>query len=206
MFKKNNKRFTLLTMLVLGTSLTSAYGCTNSNNLERSDYNSYEEYYKALTPTETSLFITEDNGDGSCTIIGYTGEVTDVIIPSSINGLSVSSIGSSAFNGIATKGNVMKVKLTSVIVPNTVSSIQENAFMGNNLTNVELPDSLNEIGVYAFRDNKLSEITLPKNLTIIGYWAFQGNNVKTVSASKISQEEIEGHKVFLDQPALVTYY
>lgn len=129
MFKRiNKKRFTLLSMLVLGVSLTSVYGCTNEP--ERSSFNSYEEYYNSLTPTETSLFITEDNGDGSCTIIGYTGDIKEIIIPSSINGLNVTSIGANAFNGIATKGNVMKVKLTSVVVPNTVTSIQVLAFMG----------------------------------------------------------------------------
>lgn len=53
------------------------------------------------------------------TITGYTGPGGDVVIPSTIGGISVTSIGDTAFYGI---------DLTSITIPDSVTSIGDDAF------------------------------------------------------------------------------
>ena len=66
-----------------------------------------------------------NNGDGTVTITGYTGPVTAVTIPNTINGLPVTSIGYDAFYNGATPGPGI---LTSVTIPDSVTSIGDFAF------------------------------------------------------------------------------
>ena len=66
-----------------------------------------------------------------------------MIIPTNINGLTVSCIGDSAFYS--------NNSLTSVTVPNGVSSIGDSAFAGcENLASVTIPGSVTSVGDYAF--------------------------------------------------------
>ena len=84
---------------------------------------------------------------------------TDLVIPASIDGYSVTSIGDYAFSGNA---------LTSVIIPDSVTSIGDHAFSGNALTSVTIPDSVTSIGVGAFHGNALTSLTIPDGVTSIG--------------------------------------
>jgi hypothetical protein len=77
------------------------------------------------------------------TITGYTGSGGTVTIPSTINGLPVTSIGDIVF--------AYYPGLTSVVIPHGVSSIGEEAFtFCENLTNVTIADSVTNIGDQAF--------------------------------------------------------
>lgn len=65
-------------------------------------------------------------------------------------------------------------QLTTVLLPNTLTSIGQFAFYNcSNLTEIHLPASLTSIGDSAFRycDN-LTEINFPDNLTSVGRYAF----------------------------------
>ena len=55
-----------------------------------------------------------------CTVTGYTGSGGDVVIPSTIEGLTVTAIANSAFLG--------ESSITSITVPEYVTSIGEAAF------------------------------------------------------------------------------
>jgi len=146
--------------------------------------------------------------NGAITITGYTGSGGAVIIPATINGLPVTSIGDEAFNG----GYLM----TSVTIPNSVTNIGQAAFNycssltviavdTNNLvyssvngvlcdknqtTLVEfpggrggsytIPDSITNIGDYAFKEVALTNVTIPDSITSIGYLAFEGYSSLTV--------------------------
>ncbi len=107
-----------------------------------------------------------DNGDGTCTIIGYTGPGGDVTIPSMINGLPVTSIGHQVFR--------YRSSLTSVTIPDSVTSIGDDAFVGcTSLTSVTIPNSVTNIGDGAFGGcTSLTSVTIPDSVTSIGYWAF----------------------------------
>lgn len=63
--------------------------------------------------------------------------------------------------------------LTSVIIPNTVTSIGEQAFIGCKLTEINIPSSVTYIGVYAFAYIKtVTSINIPKTVTAIDSDAF----------------------------------
>lgn len=63
--------------------------------------------------------------------------------------------------------------LTSIQLPDTVTSIGERAFsVCNNLANVRISNSLVSIGNYAFSSCKFTSINLPNTLTSIGIFAF----------------------------------
>ena len=64
--------------------------------------------------------------------------------------------------------------LTSVTIPNSVTSIGNSAFrFCSNLTSVTIPNSVTSIGGYAFqRCSSLTSVTIPNSVTTIGYSAF----------------------------------
>lgn len=64
--------------------------------------------------------------------------------------------------------------LTSVIIPNSVTSIGDHAFAGSDsLTSITIPASVTSIGDYAFEVcSSLESITLPSGVTSIGDYAF----------------------------------
>ena len=66
--------------------------------------------------------------------------------------------------------------LTSITIPNSVTSIGDYAFSGcSSLTSVVIGDSVTRIGKNAFRDcRSLTSITIPDGVTSIGAGAFAG--------------------------------
>ena len=97
--------------------------------------------------------------DGTIEITKYNGKGGNVVIPSSIEGKKVTSIGKNAFRGCK--------KLTTIIIPDSVKNINENAFVGcNKLTSITIPDSATSIGRAAFYDClNLISITIPNSIT-----------------------------------------
>ena len=96
-------------------------------------------------------------------IIGYAGQSKDVIIPDSVNGVRPLTIGSSAFANCG---------LTSIQMPDSITTIKGSAFYANKLTSVKLPANLKTIEGAAFRENFLKDIEWPASLTSIGNSAF----------------------------------
>lgn len=115
-------------------------------------------------------FLYEDNGDGTAAITSYKGTDTDVIIPSVLEGLTVTGIGKDAF---------FARNLASVTLPDTLTSIGMRAFGSNQLTSLTIPDSVMTIGDYAFLSNDLVSVTLSKSLKSIGIYAFAVKNKLT---------------------------
>ncbi len=76
-------------------------------------------------------------------ITGYAGSNQAVVIPSIINGLPVTAVWPCVF--------YYNTSLTSVTIPNSVTSIGYSAFAGcSSLTSVTIPDSVTSIGDSAF--------------------------------------------------------
>ncbi len=92
--------------------------------------------------------------NGTVTITNYTGSGETMAIPSRINGLPVTSVGTHAF--------FRSTSLTNVLIGNGVRTIGDSAFFGcAGLTNIAIPASVNIIGEDAFRDcNSLEAIVV----------------------------------------------
>ena len=103
----------------------------------------------------------------------YSG---DVNIPSAVTynskSYSVTSIGNDAFNDAFDDCS----GLTSITIPNSVTSIGEGAFSDcSGLTSITIPNSVTSIGSSAFSDcSGLTSITIPNSVTSIGEQAFNG--------------------------------
>lgn len=98
-------------------------------------------------------------------ITGYTRTNTTVVVPESIHGNPVLSIGNGAFTEWYNRQY-----LTSITLPDSLISIGDSAFAGcTKLTSIDLPDSLVSIGNSAFAGcEMLTSITLPDSVVGIG--------------------------------------
>jgi hypothetical protein len=123
----------------------------------------------------------------------------DVVIPSTIGGVSVTTISWHAFDNrqlasAKIPNSVTSIfsyafannRLTSLTIPNSVTSLGYGAFCCNQLTSVTIPNSVTTIGgdgVYggAFSFNQLTSITIPNSVTTISTFAFLGNKLTSVT-------------------------
>lgn len=114
----------------------------------------------APNPVEGSVDDISYTADSSnvaagATVIGYSGQSTDLEIPSSVllNGTryAVKAIGDYSFN---------ERGLASVVIPNTVTTIGTSAFADNQLLTVSLPASVRAIGAGAFAFNYLQSVVM----------------------------------------------
>jgi len=136
-----------------------------------------------------SDFIAEVTRDGrGVVIVKYVGDTTDVIIPTTIEGMPVRELGDEMFSANS--------QIASVVIPEGITSLQGGYRTGTfcgcaKLTSVSLPESLTYIGGYAFSGcSSITSISLPKGLTSIGESAFSGcsslttitipNNIKSI--------------------------
>ena len=141
----------------------------------------------ALPATAQAQFSYITN-DGSIMLTRYIGPGGAVTIPSTIDGLPVTSIG----RGTLAFTSVTKVTipdsvtsigewafsgcsgLTSITIPNSVTNIEGDAFYScTSLTNITLSGSIISLanGVFISCTN-LTDITIPNSVTSIGEWAF----------------------------------
>ncbi|MGN1422290.1 MAG: leucine-rich repeat protein [Oscillospiraceae bacterium] len=99
---------------------------------------------------------------GYATVTGYTGTGGNVTVPDTLGGYTVRSIGT-----------LKNSKITSVTLPETVTTIGSSAFSGqSNITAVSLPAGLKEIGSMAFSGTSIASVSLPSGLESIGNSAF----------------------------------
>ena len=97
--------------------------------------------------------------------------ISDVVIPSEVEGVTVVAIGASAFYNHR--------DITHVTIPNTIMEIRDKAFdWCVDLEDVDFQgseSSLVSIGNYAFECCGLTSITIPEGVVSIGSYAFSSN-------------------------------
>jgi len=126
-------------------------------------------------------------------LTGYTGPGGAEVMPSGIEGITITSIRASALD--STQGHLLTgvtipnsitsigtyafnncIKLTRVTIPNSVTSIGDDAFQGClTLTSVTIGRGLTSISASAFQNcTALTSVTIPNNIISIGDYAFAG--------------------------------
>lgn len=98
------------------------------------------------------------------TITKYVGNGGDVVIPEYINGELVTTIGEDAFYNPYDEGTE---NITSVTMPDSITSIELCAFSNTKFTEITLSQNLQSMGSRVFADSKLVSITLPDSLTTL---------------------------------------
>ena len=176
--------------------------------------------FSAVTPSGHTLYYNIVNGEAEVTYRSYGSSYIggDLIIPDTVTyngiGYSVTSIGESAFsygdcssmtsvtipNSVTSIGNSAFTycsSLTSVTIPNSVIFIGEGAFAHcYSLTSVTIPNSVTSIGEGAFREcSSLTNVTIPTSINSIGNYAFYGCTSLTSVTVPNSVTSI-GHNVF----------
>ena len=120
------------------------------------------------TPEECFAFDSEEGA-----ITGYDISCgTDVVIPSKINNVTVTTIDEVAFRFR---------EITSVVLPNSVEYIGGGAFSYNQITEINIPDSVEYIGSSAFSNNQITEINIPDSVEYIGSNAFYMNQITEIN-------------------------
>ncbi len=123
----------------------------------------------AVKESPQEWFIFEDNSDGTATITG----VSDVWKNLEDENKYDIAIPSKSTNG------------------NSVTTIGEYAFNGNNLTSIVIPKSVTTIGGYAFEYNNLTNLVIPDNVITIEDGAFEYNNLESLDLGN-GVQAIEG--------------
>lgn len=116
-------------------------------------------YYDITSPTTVSVTNNEDMDQT------YSGEV---VIPETVNyennSYTVTAVGK-AFIGCSA--------LTSVTLPNSITSIEDFAFAGSGLSSISIPADVTSIGFSAFESSTVRSIVIPDNVKSIGDNAFR---------------------------------
>ncbi len=147
------------------SALKITKGSVDNGEVGKSALNIYTatEGKKKTFETEDGFIFYED-GDTRY-LVGYKGNDTEITLPSDCNGKSY-DVYSYAF--------YYSDKLASVIIPDSVTSICDNAFDHcNSLTNVTIGNSVTSIGYASFSwCYDLTTIIISNSVTHIADWAF----------------------------------
>ena len=142
------------------------------------------------TEVTTSDGWTYKNENGKNVIVRYSGKATDVVIPSDINGVSISEIHGRLDNDDS----------------NEYVCIFDNP---NSIKSITVSEGINTIGYYSFRGcNQVQNIIIPQSVKTIGKWALAGcgvtemniPDVTYISEGALSSNKIE--KITLGKEAL----
>ncbi len=86
-------------------------------------------------------------------------------------------------------------RITSVVIPETVTSIGDSAFSGTSLSEVVIPESVSEIGERAFSKTELKKADIPASVEKVASTAFADNTELqeiTVSPENNTYTSVDG--------------
>lgn len=154
-----------------------------------------QEVIMERLPNDGVLYSVDQN-KLEATVTGYNGTDKNVIIPSTVRShgyeYTVRHIGAFAFHN---------KQISKVQLPNTLTSIGNNAFSSNQLTEINLPDgNLTSIGSNAFLNNKLTNLEIPFSVFNIESQAFMNNQITNIVIKNTESYAQFGHAAFTSNP------
>ena len=114
--------------------------------------------------TDPALFIID-----SYTLKGYVGDETDIVLPTEVNGVTITTIWGNAF-----KDNIA---ITSIKIPEGYTTLAGSAIRScTSLKSVSLPNSLTgALGTFQFRDcPALESVNVPYGINNLNSYVFYG--------------------------------
>ena len=168
-YHKSMAVLTAAACLFAGGTLGLAQGSLPQLQLTAEAANTYIEAAYGLKLEYKKL------NDGTIEITKFVSSTSTAIeLPSTIDGKRVTSIGEHAFDADRVYDIDACRNLTSIIIPDSVTSIGSYAFFRCiGLVNIIIPDGLTRIRESAFEScTSLASITIPDSMTSIGYYAF----------------------------------
>lgn len=176
-----------LVLLVCMISAHLVYADSDAQKYKDEDGITWE--YRIIPPGKLSH--APDVGTDCVEILGCSAVPKDGVlrIPSSIDGITVMSIGEKAFE--ESPGSRM---IEEVILPESILIIKPDAFNGcSSLKHVNLPEGLRYIHYEAFGSCALEEVTLPDSLEHLGIRAFGWGsklNAATIPKNFVFEEAV----------------
>lgn len=128
----------------------------------------------------------------------YNFSITEIIIPSKLDGQEVVGIKDGSYNSgvFADKG------ISKISFPSTLKNIGSHSFSGNNLVEIDFSNmtNLQKLGDQSFSDNPLKSLSFNtcKNLQEIGWQCFYGNELIKIDFSGCSSLEKIGENALAD--------
>ena len=136
------------------------------------------------------------NDDTNHGAFSFCTALTQITLPTTLRTISGANVNRN-------QGAFISCGLTSIVIPEGVTVVGDNAFNGcAALASVTLPSTLTTIGSSAFGScTALTSISIPSAVTSIGDYAFANSRITSVSAPNATTV---GVRAFADNAALVS--
>lgn len=201
--KQSMKKFTKFISIVLITAILFTVFTISPLTIEAAEIN-----ISSVGDSENNIFDYKILPDGTAKITNYYSynaeDSSHIIIPPSLDGFVVTSIGENAF--------INDDKIVNISFPDSILYIENDAFCGcTNIDNIDLPQNLISIGDNAFGACKsLTNITIPDSTTSIGNRSFYDcTNLENITLStnvqNIGNSAFDNTAWYTNQPNGLVY-
>ncbi|HNW87826.1 MAG TPA: leucine-rich repeat domain-containing protein [Candidatus Limiplasma sp.] len=131
----------------------------------------YDDRLSQLDTVSSGDWLYLKQTDGTLALERYQGTATDVTVPVTLDGLTVTMVDSYCFP---------QDTLLTITVPEGITTLATDAFLFSPVETVSLSEGLKTIGDTAFFGCEgLTSLVIPSTVTSIGLGAFQGCNQLT---------------------------